>query len=146
MRIGYEISQHLKNVKSQDGNERTVRAMMVANALGYHFPIDPSKSSVDNSAENAPAARKIIGQINENISLDSRLTLELFKQVVAIRYELLMGCVCPSIVEAAMRSGTAEIHQTPAETATVLSLVSNVDFMKTQNGIQQVLQSMSLTE
>lgn len=146
MRIGYEISQHLKNVKSQEGTDRSVRAMMVANALGYHFPLDPAKSAIDNAADHLTAARKIVSQVNENISLDSRLTLELFKQVIAIRYELLTGCVCPSIIEAAMRSATADLHQTTAETATALSLVSNLDFMKTQNGIQQVLQSITLSE
>lgn len=142
MRIGYEISQHLKNIKTNDGNERNVRAMMVANALGYFFPLDTSKPSMDNAADHLPEVRKIVGQINENISLDTKLTLELFKQVIAIRYELLVGCVCPAIIEAAMRSHTADLHQTASETATTLSLVSNLDFMKSQNGIQNVLSSL----
>ena len=119
---------------------------MVANALGYHYQLDPSISAADNAANHTSEARKIIGQINENISLDSRLTIELFKQVVAIRYELLMGCVCSSIVEAAMRSQTADTYQTGAETATALSLVSNLDFMKAQNGIQSVLQSITASD
>ena len=146
MRIGYEISQHLKTIKSPDGSDRVTRAMMVANALGYHYQLDPSISAADNAANHTSEARKIIGQINENISLDSRLTIELFKQVVAIRYELLMGCVCSSIVEAAMRSQTADTYQTGAETATALSLVSNLDFMKAQNGIQSVLQSITASD
>lgn len=146
MRIGYEITQYLKEIKTNDGNERTLRAMMVANALGYHFPIDPTKGAVDNADDHMADARKVVGQINENISLDSRLTLELFKQVMAIRYELLTGCVCPSIIEAAMRSHTADVHQTTAEHATALSLVSNLEFMKAQNGIQSVLRSLNTAE
>ena len=146
MRIGYEISHYLKNIKTQDGNERTIRAMMVANALGYHFPLDPAKSAFDNAEDQLPAARKVIGQINESISLDSRLCTELFKQVIAIRYELLTGCVCSSIIEAAMRSHTAADHQTSAETTTALSLVSNLEFMQAQNGIQSVLRSIPVEE
>lgn len=146
MRIGYEISQHLKEVKTQDGNDRTVRAMMVANALGYYFPIDPAISAVDNAEANLAAARKVVGQVNENLSLDSKLCLELFKQVICIRYELLVGVSDPALIEAAMKSYTAQVHQTSAETVAAMSLVSNREFMSAQNGIQQVLRSMTTSE
>lgn len=146
MRIGYEISQYLKDVKTQDGNDRTVRAMMVANALGYFFPIDPSLSAIDNAEANMASARKVVGQVNENLALDSRLCLELFKQVVHIRYELLMGVGDPAIIEAAMKSPTAQVHQTGAETVAAMSLLSNREFMSAQNGIQQVLRSQTTSE
>jgi hypothetical protein len=142
MRIGYEISKYLKEVRTPEGSDRVLRAMMVANALGYHFPIDPAKSAIDNAADFADEARKVVGQINENLSLDSKLALELFKQVIAIRHELIVGGCDISIMEAAMRSHTADQHQTGAETVAATSLLTNLEFMRAQNGIRSVLQSL----
>lgn len=143
MRIGYEISRYLKEVKTQEGNDRTVRAMMVANALGYHFPLDTAKSATDNADDHMTEVRKVVNQINENISLDSKLAIELFKQVVAIRYELVIGGCDISIIEAAMKSHTADVHQTGEETIAATALLTNLDFMRAQNGIRSVLQSGS---
>lgn len=146
MRIGYEISKYLKDVRTQEGNDRIVRAMMVANALGYHFPLDPAKSAIDNAADHADEVRKIVGQINENISLDSRLAIELFKQVIGIRYELMTGACDVSIIEAAMRSHTASVHQSSDETIAATALLTNLEFMRSQNGIRNVLQSVTVEE
>lgn len=146
MRIGYEISKFLKDIKTQDGNERTARAMMVANALAYSFPIDTSKSGIDNAEDNMTAARKVVGQVNENISLDSRLCLELFKQAVLIRYELITQPTDSAIIEMAMRSHVAASHQTGAETVSSLSLLSNVEFARAQNGISVVLGTLATEE
>lgn len=144
MRIGYEISKYLKDLRTQEGNDRVLRAMVVANALGYHFPIDPSKSAIDNAADYADEARKVVSQINENLSLDSKLALELFKQVVAIRYELIVGGCDVSVIEAAMRSHTADQHQSAAETIAATALLTNLEFMRAQNGIRSVLQTIAI--
>ncbi len=146
MRIGYEISQYLKDVKTQEGNDRTLRAMMVANALGYHFPIDPSKSAIDNAEDHMAAAKKVVSQINENLALDSKLALALFQQVIGIRHELIVGVGDISIIEAAAKSYTASVHQTSAETVTATALVTNLEFMRTQNGIRQVLLGLNTDE
>lgn len=144
MRIGYEISKYLKDLRTQEGNDRVLRAMVVANALGYHFPIDPSKSAIDNAADHADEARKVVSQINENLSLDSKLALELFKQVMSIRHELIVGGCDISVIEAAMRSHTADQHQTAAETVAATALLTNLEFMRAQNGIRSVLQTVAI--
>jgi len=141
MRIGFEIARFLKEVRAQEGADRTARATMVANALGYFYPVDPALSAVDNAEVHLSAARKVISQINENIALDTKLCLELFKQVMFIRLELINGPTDPSIIEAAMRSHTANLHQTTSETVAVTSLVTNLEFARAQNGIRQVLVS-----
>lgn len=146
MRIGYEISKYLKEVKTQEGNDRVLRAMMVANALGYHFPIDVAKSAIDNAADYADAARKVVSQINENISLDSKLALEMFKQVIAIRYELIVGGCDISIMESAMKSHTAQQHQTGSETVAATALLTNLEFMRAQNGMRLVLSTLASEE
>lgn len=143
MRIGFEIARFLKEVRTQESDSRTVRAMMVASALGYHYPVDPARTAKENAEEHMSAVRKVISQVNENIPLDSKLCVELFKQVMYIRLELINGVTDPAIVEAAMRSHTANIYQTASETVAVTSLVTNLDFARAQNGIRQVLTTIT---
>lgn len=143
MRIGFEIARLLKEVRSQEGNDRATRAAMVANALGYFYPVDPSLSAIENAEVHMSAARKVISQINENLTLDTKLCLELFKQVMFIRLELINGATDSSIIEAAMRSHTANLHQTTSETVAVTALVTNLEFARAQNGIRQVLASVT---
>lgn len=142
MRIGYEISRYLKEVKTQEGNDRVLRAMMVASALGYHYPVDPSKTVDENVEALATTARKVISQVNENLTLDSKLCLELFKQTIAIRLELINGVSDPAVIDAAMRSHTANVHQTAEETIAVSALVTNLEFLRAQNGMREVLKTV----
>lgn len=145
MRLGYEISRLLKEVKSETSNERSVRALMVANALAFHVPVDPSKTQIENVEEHLPLVKKVAGQINENIPLDTKLTIELYRKAMFIRCELLAGVTDPAIIAMAMRSHAAEMHQTPDETTLANAVSSNLDFMRLQGGIQSVLVS-SLNE
>lgn len=143
MRIGYDISRFLKEIKSQDGTDRTARAMIVANAVGYHFPLDPSISAAENAAAHEAEVRKVVSQVNENITLDSKLCMELYKQVVSIRHELVVGATDPAIIQAAMQSYTAEVHQTKAETIATNALFTNLDFIRAINGIRAALSAQS---
>lgn len=142
MRTGYEIARVLKELTSENSNERTLRAMMVANSLAYFFPIDPSQTIETLIETHLGQARKVIGQVNESITLDSKLAQELFKQALRIRYELIHGAVDASIIMAAMQSTTAQTYQTLPQQLATTSLTSNLDFIKSQNSISAVLRQL----
>lgn len=139
MRLGYEIARVLKEVKSDTTNERSMRALMVANAVAFYVPIDPTKQQIENVEDNVALMRKVASQVNENIALDTKLALELFRKAMFIRCELITGVTDPAIIAMAMRSHAAEIHQTDSETVLANALTSDVEFMRLQNGIQTVL-------
>lgn len=142
MSIGYQIAQNLKQVNSPDGNDRLLRAMLLASALGYFYPVDPLKSASENAEFQLSDVRKVISKVNESIALDTKLCVELFKQVISIRLELINGVSDPAIIAAAMSSYTAEVHQTGVETLTATTITSNLEFMKIQNGIAASLRSI----
>lgn len=139
MRLGYEIARLLKEVKADNANARSINALMVANAIAFYVPIDPSKNQIDNVEEHVAFVKKVASQVNENIALDTKLTLELYRKAMFIRCELITGVSDPAIISAAMRSQAAEMHQTPAETVLANALTSRVDFMRLQGGIQTAL-------
>lgn len=139
MRLGYEIARLLKEVKSDTANERQVRALMVANAVAFHVPIDLTLNQIENVEANLPLLKKVAGQVNENISLDTKLATELYRKAMFIRCELITGVSDPAIIAMAMRSHAAEAHQTPAETIISDALTSNLEFLRLQAGIQVAL-------
>lgn len=143
MRLGYEIARLLKEVKSDTANAREVRALMVANAVAFYVPIDINKNQIENVEEHIPLVRKVAGQVNENIALDTKLALELYRKAMFIRCELVTGVTDPTIIATAMRSHAAEVHQTPAETILSNALTSSLDFMRLQGGIQTALAAAS---
>lgn len=139
MRLGYEIARLLKEVKTDNANERGVRALMVANAVAFHVPVDPSLTQLENVDANVALLRKVAGQVNENIALDTKLALELYKKAMHIRCELISGVSDPAIISMAMRSYAAEMHQTTPETVLANALTSNLEFMRLQGGLQSIL-------
>ncbi|BEG72727.1 virion structural protein [Pseudomonas phage PA1C] len=144
MRTGFEIARILKEIKSPTNNDRQARAMFVANAVGFFVQLDPSLSCEELIDAHMPMLKKVAGQVNENIALDLNLTRELFKQVIRIRLELINCVSDPAIIEAAMKSVTAEDYQTIDETATANMLASRFDFAKSQNAIASVLRQLEV--
>ncbi|AEH03511.1 virion structural protein [Pseudomonas phage PhiPA3] len=142
MRLGYEISRHIKELKSPTNNERQLRAMMLANAIAFYVPFDPSLSVEQLIDTHLPTLRKVVGQVNENITVDSKLAQELFKQAIRIRFALLHGAADPAVILMAMKSETADSFQTPDETAAAALLTSRLDFVRAQNGIAEALRNL----
>lgn len=142
MRTGFEIARVLKQIKSPTNNERKARAMFVANAVGFFVPLDPSLSCEELIDTHMPKLRSIAGQVNENIPLDTKMTQELFKQIIRIRLELINGVTDTAVIAAAMQSITAEDYQTPDETAIAQMLVSRHEFAKSQNEISSILEQL----
>lgn len=143
MRLGYEIARLLKEVKTDTVNAREVRALMVANAVAFYVPIDINRTQIENVEENIPLIRKVASQVNENIALDTKLAIELYRKAMFIRCELVSGVTDPTLIATAMRSHAAEVHQTPAETILANALTSSLDFMRLQGGIQSALAAAS---
>jgi hypothetical protein len=139
MKTGYQIAQLIKEIKSDPVNDRLARAMFVANAVAFHVALDPSLSLDALMEQHQPAFRKILSEVNENTSVDTKSALVLFREAVRIRLDLINGVTDPSLIEAALRSCTAELHQNAQETATVGFLVSRPEFTSAQLSISQIL-------
>lgn len=146
MRIGYEIAQFLKEIKSPTNNERHTRSMVVANALGYHYSLNGFTSIEEAIDHYIPEVKKIISSVNENITLNTQLTIELFKQCFRIRYALINGVTDPAIIQAAQTSQTAIDYQTPIETSVSQFLVNNSEFARRQNNITNILKQLAANE
>lgn len=137
MSLGYKVSKVLKNIRSTD-NERTHRAMFLANVLGYS--VDLTDRTLDEAiAENSPRLKRITSDVNQHIPLDAKLTETLFIKVLRIRLELIKGISDPAILFAAVRSTTADLYSATVETAVNESITSIPEFAGITESLLEVL-------
>ncbi len=138
MSLGYKLSKILKLVKSDVGNERTHKAMFLANSLAYS--VDLTSRNLDEAiAEYEPQLKKITSQISDHTPIDSILTQALFIKALRIRFELLKGVTDSAVLYAAIRSHSTELYSSAVETAIGNSITSNVEFNTIQTALLATL-------
>lgn len=138
MSLGYKLSKVLKLVKSDVNNERTHKAMFLANSLAYS--VDLTDRTLDDAiAEYEPRLKQITSQINDHAPIDAALTQVLFVKTLRIRFELLKGVTDPAILYAAIRSHSADIYSSAVETAIGSSITSSVEFNTIQSALLSAL-------
>lgn len=139
MRTGYQLAQLIKEVKSPNNNDRLARALFVANAVGYRVTLDPANTWQQCVEDNMKDFKEILNQVNENVTVDTKIATAAFERVVRIRYELMMGVSDPAVVQMALRSYTTEVIESPEQKAMTDWLVSRAEFETVQNAATQVL-------
>ena len=138
MRKGYEISKILKEIEFGK-QTRTAKAMFLANAMAYRVRLDLSMTVEAIIVEALVEAKKIISSVNENTPLDTAVCLELFKQAIRIRYELVTCVTDASLIKMAALSMTAGENQTPDESVLAIAMMEHANFERHQQDITAVL-------
>lgn len=137
MSSGYKVSKLLKTIRSNT-NERTHKAMFLANALGYS--VDLTNCSLDEAvAEYTPMLKKLTTSVNQHTPLDAKLAESLFVKVLRIRFELITGVTDPAVLFAAVRSETSDLYSTAVESAINESLTSSAEFAGITNSLLEIL-------
>jgi hypothetical protein len=139
MNIGFQISRVIREIRTIDNNDRLTRALYLANAVGYFVRISPDCSANECAEQNMAFFRKIVSDVNENISIDTKKAIELFKCVIHVRHQLMMGVMDPAMIQMAMRSLSAEDVFVASETAANEWLASRNDFAKAQLEMGELL-------
>lgn len=139
MRIGFLISKILKGLTAPANNDRLARAMFVANAVAFHVPLNPALDANGNCDAHQKLFREICSGVNENLALDTRKAQSLFRELIGVRYQLLMGVTDPALVQAALCSSTMEDGVTREEYTMAQWLGSRSDFIRCQLEMADVL-------
>uniref|UniRef100_A0AB39CD27 Virion structural protein n=1 Tax=Pseudomonas phage RVTF4 TaxID=3236931 RepID=A0AB39CD27_9VIRU len=143
MRTGFLIARIMKELRSPSNNDRLARAMFVANAVGYHVPLNLSVTAQECADAHMSFFRGICGSVNENLSLDTKKAQDVFREIIRIRYELVNGVIDPAIVQAALCSSSAQDGLTREEFSMSEWLASRPDFIRCQLEIADVLKQTS---
>lgn len=146
MNIGFKLSRILKELRTTTADDRLTRAMYLANAIGYYVRITPDCPASECAEQNMAFFRKVIGQVNENIAVDTKKAIELFKCVIDIRHKLMMGVIDPAIIQMAMFSLTSDDVYVSREAAVSKWLASHSEFCKAQLELGDLLNQASSDE
>lgn len=128
MRTGYLLAQLLKGINTPNNNDRLARAMFVANSCAFAVCIDPCKTWEQAVEDNEKAFLSVLNEVNENVTLDTKLCKAVFRNLIRIRYELMMGGCTPELVQMALQSATSENMQSPEQNAMQDWLTSRNEF------------------
>lgn len=104
----YEIAKKLKNIKPSNGNDRLARSLYLVHSFATMVPVT-GYSTAEQAVEATEAElKKIINAVNEHVTIDTRLTLGLYPQVMRVRFELIHGTCDPFLIHTALRSESAK--------------------------------------
>lgn len=136
---GFPISRELKEIRVPNGDDRLARAMEMANAYAFHLKLDLNSNASVFADEHVSAFKDLLGDVNEYASVDIRKAVDLFKKLIAIRYDLVNGGVSPELIKLALTSSAAADGLTEKEGAMAACIESCPDFVRRQSAIQAVL-------
>lgn len=140
MSLGHKLSKVLRNVETEAVNERTQRAILLANALA--FKVNLTNETLDSIVEaQMPILRKLAASINEHLALDVKVLEKLFVAVVKLRFELLEGSTNTALIQMAINSSVSELFLDNVDVAAGRALVSKTEFFNLQSNLLEVLQT-----
>lgn len=138
----YDIAQKLKNIKPSNGNDRLARSLYLVHSFATMVPVT-GYSSAEQAVEATEAElKKIINEVNEHVTIDTRLTLGLYPQVMKIRFELIHGTCDPLLIHAALRSEAAQDIKNAEDAAMTNYLMTYPGAAEDQASINEALREM----
>lgn len=138
----YKLAQKLKNIQAANGNDRLARSLNLVHAFALTLPVT-SYATAEQAAEATTAElKRVINEVNEHVSIDTRLTLALYPQVLKLRYELLNGTCDPALIHMVLRSDAAKEIKNAEDMAMTEYLTSRPDFVADQQYICDALREL----
>lgn len=140
MRQGYEIAKLVKELKS-DSDIRFTRAMFVANAFAFTQQLDPTMGAMDYFDTTVKDFRSLLRAVNETTPVDTDKAIELYRNMLLIRYQLLNGVGDPDLMRCIMCCETTKDYQTLKENAISVAMGTNADVIALITEANNILNS-----
>lgn len=138
----YDIAQKLKNIKPNNGNDRLARSLFLVHSFATMIPVVNYTSAEQAVEATENELKKIINEVNEHITVDTRLTLALYPQVMKIRFELIHGTCDPLLIHAALRSEAAQDIKNAEDIAMTNYLMTYPGAAQDQQSVSEALREM----
>lgn len=140
MRKGYEIARLVKDLDG--GNDaRFTRAMFVANAFAFSVQLDPTMDADEYFEATQKDFKALLRTVNETTPVDTDKAIELYRNMLMIRYQLLNGVGDQDLMRCILQSETAKDYQTLKENAISVSMGSRYETLRLMNQANVILNS-----
>lgn len=139
MKAGIALAKQLRSMSIPDTHTREVRAMFVAQALAYQCPLSLEKTADDIIAECRESMLDVINDVNEMVSVDTKLTQALIEKMVHSRLEILTSVADVTLMNAALCSPSLMSRFNPDMLSTLTSYASQPDFADGHRAIRNIM-------
>lgn len=140
MKTGIALARQMREMNFPDQNTRELRAMFMAQAIAYAVPLCPESTFEDLHAKHEKAFLDILNDVNETVMVDTRLARQLFRRLLQVRMELLMGVGDVRILEAALASSEQSAQFGPDDRTVLRAMMSRRDFIAEQHTVRGILE------
>lgn len=120
----YTLAQKLKNIKPSNGNDRLARSLFMVNSFAMSIPVNTYANAEQAVEATEGLLKKVINEVNEFVSIDTKMVMALYGQLMRIRFELLNGTTDPAIMNMVLRSETATDIKNVEDAAMTQFLIS----------------------
>ena len=120
----------VKKLQAEPSHARELRALFIAQVVGYQVPLTQQGSSDELADHYRPTLTKILNVRNNTIAIDQRLCQAYFTKVIQTRCQILRGVGDPVLLRYLVESQTHADNLPIAERHLAASLASRGDFDK----------------
>lgn len=129
MGLATEIGNTLKTLTFDPSATRQLRALYVAQILGYRVPLSVNDDVSAVMDEQATTLTQLLNQVNEITVVDVKLARTYFQRVVQARLVVLQSPVDPVLAAYILRSETQLDGLNPDDRQVFVSFMATAEFV-----------------
>jgi hypothetical protein len=132
MTTAHQFAQQLKAIEPANTNVRLARSLTLVHAFAMAVPVG-NYTNADQAAEaSADLLKKLINDVNEHVTLDTKLCMGLLLPTLKLRFELMQGTTDPALLKMVLNSEAAAELKGPDDLAMTEYLTSRPGYAKEQ--------------
>ncbi|MNF43708.1 hypothetical protein D3C87_1187150 [compost metagenome] len=142
MTTAHQFAQMLRNIEPGNTNVRLARSLTLVHAFAMVIPCG-NYANADQAAEaSQPLLKKLINEVNEHVSIDTRLCMGLLLPTLKLRYELINGTTDPALIKMVLNSEAAAELKGPDDLAMTEYMTSRPGYAKEQILISEAVRDL----
>lgn len=132
MTTAHQFAQQLKAIEPTNTNVRLARSLTLVHGFAMAIPLG-NYADADQAAEaSRELLKKLINEVNEFVTLDTKLCQALLLPVLKVRFELMNGTTDPTLIKMVLNSDAAAELKGPDDLAMTEYLTSRPGYAKEQ--------------
>jgi hypothetical protein len=132
MTTAHQFAQQLKAIEPANTNIRLARSLTLVHAFAMAVPVGNYTNAEQAADASSDLLKKLINDVNEHVTLDTKLCMGLLLPTLKLRFELMAGTTDPALIKMVLNSEAAAELKGPDDLAMTEYLTSRPGYAKEQ--------------
>lgn len=132
MTTAHQFAQQLKAIEPANTNVRLARSLTLVHAFAMAVPVGNYANAEQATEASSDLLKKLINDVNEHVTLDTKLCMGLLLPTLKLRFELMAGTTDPALIKMILNSEAAAELKGPDDLAMTEYLTSRPGYAKEQ--------------